>query len=167
PVVSTDSSSYAAGATVTVTYTGLSGNVKDWIAIATSGADTTEYVAWVFTNGQTSGTATLTAPGIGAFVARAFENNTYTLIAESTTFMVAGTSISTDRATYRAGSTVTVTYAGLPGNAKDWIAIAPAGSSNTEYVAWVFTNGQASGTATFTAPPRGSFLAALLLSNNH
>src|SRR4030095_5829546 len=150
PVVSTDSSSYAAGATVTVTYTGLSGNVKDWIAIATSGADTTEYVAWVFTNGQTSGTATFTAPGIGAFVARAFENNTYSLVAESMPFAVNG--IATNASSYRLGSTVTVTFAGLPGNTKDWIAIAPAGSSSTEYVAWVFTNGQASGTGTFTAP---------------
>jgi hypothetical protein len=161
--VSTDRASYAAGATITVTYSGLPGNPQDWIAIAPAGSATTSYVAYVFTNGQQSGTATFTAPAGGTYVARAFPNNTFDLLTESAAFSITGVSV--DRVSYAPGSTITVTYAGLPGNLQDWIAIAPAGSATTSYVAYVFTNGQQSGTATFTAPGAGSYVARAFPNN--
>jgi CHRD domain len=169
PTISTDQSTYAPGSTVTVTFAGLPGNAKDWLAIAAAGSDNTSYVAFVFTNGQTSGTATFTAPAPGSYVARAFENNTYTLIAQSAVFTTTAPSgtISTDQSIYLPGSTITVTYGGLPGNAKDWLAIAPAGSPNTTYTAFVFTNGQTSGTATFTAPASGTFVARAFVNNTY
>jgi len=164
--ISTDKSSYTSGATVTVTYAGLPGNATDWIAIAPSGSAATSYVAWVYTNGQTSGTAAFVAGAPGSYVARSFTNNTYNLAAESAAFTVASsTTISTDHSTYAPGATITVTYAGLPGNALDWIAIAAAGAANTSYVAWVYTNGQTSGTATFTAPAAGSYVARAFQNN--
>jgi ABC-type sulfate transport system substrate-binding protein len=167
PSISTDSSSYALGATITVTYAGLPGNLKDWIAIAPAGSDNTNFVAFVFTNGQTSGTATFPATAAGSYVARSFSNNTFTLVAESPAFTVLSSSatISTDQSTYPNGATITVTWAGLPGNLKDWIAIAPAGSDNTSFVDFVFTNGQTSGTATFTAPASGSYVARAFSNN--
>jgi hypothetical protein len=170
PSVTTDSATYASGATITVTYSGLPGNVDDWIAIAPAGSGYTTYLAgYVFTNGQTSGTATFTAPAAGTYVARSFPNNTYALIAESVSFTVTGgvsPTISTDHASYVEGATITVTYAGLPGNVDDWIAIAPAGSANTTYLAgYVFTNGQTSGTATFTAPAAGTYVARSFPNN--
>src|SRR5678816_4702673 len=119
--ISTDQTTYQPGATVTVSYAGLPGSQKDWIAIAPAGSDNTNYLAFVFTNGQTSGTATFTAPAAGSYVARAFSNNTFTLLVESSVFTVGTTvTISTDHSIYPTGSTVIVTYAGLPGNAKDW-----------------------------------------------
>ena len=159
PTVSTDSPSYGVGATISVTYGGLPGNAKDWIAIASAGSANTSFVAWVYSSGQSSGTATFTAPAAGTYVARTFSNDTYTLLAESTAFQVDSLAVSTDRSSYPVGSTVTVTYAGLPGNLKDWIAIAAAGSANTSFVAWVYSNGQSSGSATFTAPAAGSYVA--------
>jgi ABC-type sulfate transport system substrate-binding protein len=84
--VSTNASSYATGATVTVSYSGLPGNAHDWIAIAPSGTGNTSYVAWVYTNGQVSGTATFTAPAAWTYVARAFANDTFILLAQSATF---------------------------------------------------------------------------------
>src|SRR5215471_5715394 len=39
--------------------------------------------------------------------------------------------ISTDASSYLVGTTVTVTYDGLPGNAHDWVAIATVGSAGT------------------------------------
>jgi hypothetical protein len=137
----------------------LPGNAHDWIAIAPAGSPSTTYLDYVFTNGQTSGTATFTAPATGSYVVRALRFNTYEVLAESAPFSVAGATISTDKSTYSQNATVTVTYAGLPGNAHDWIAIAPAGSGNASYVAWVYTNGQTSGTATFSAPAPGSYVA--------
>ena len=56
--------------------------------------------------------------------------------------------ISTDQSSYNSGSTITVTYAGLPGNNHDWIAIAPAGSPNT--TSWR----SSSRTVRPAAPPR-------------
>jgi hypothetical protein len=163
PGVSIDRTSYTPGQTITVTYAGLPGNLQDWIAIAPAGAAPMSYVAYAFTNGQQSGTATFTAPAAGTYVARAFPNNTFTLLAESASFSV--TSVTTDRASYAPGSTITVTYSGLPGNLQDWIAIAPAGSATTSYVAYFFTNGQQSGTATFTAPAAGSYVVRAFPNN--
>jgi predicted dinucleotide-binding enzyme len=165
--ISTDQASYLSGATVTVTYAGLPGNAKDWIAIAPAGSANTSYVAFVFTNGQTSGTATFASPGPGSYVARAFANNTYALLLQSATFAVTGSAVSTDHASYPVGATVTVTYTGLPGNPKDWIAVAPAGSANTSYVAFVYTNGQSTGTATFTAPAPGAYVARAFANDTY
>jgi ABC-type sulfate transport system substrate-binding protein len=160
PTISTDQSSYNNGSTITVSYAGLPGNYHDWIAIAPAGSPFTSHVAFVFTFGQTSGTATFSAPAAGSYVARAFANDDEILLAESAPFTVnAGATISTDQSSYNSGSTITVSYAGLPGNYHDWIAIAPAGSPFTSHVAFVFTFGQTSGTATFSAPAAGSYVA--------
>ncbi len=150
--VSVDQASYAAGATITVSYDGLPGNTDDWIAIAPAGAPNTTHRGYAFTNGQTSGTASLTAPAGGSYVARAFSHNTFALLAESPAFAVTDPTITTDQSSYEPGTIVTVTYAGMPGYANDWIALAPAGAPNTTYRAYVFTNGQTSGTISFTAP---------------
>jgi len=159
PTVGTDSLSYDVGARITVTYAGLPGNAKDWIDIAPAGSDNTNHVAWVYSNGRASGTATFIAPAVGSYVARTFSNDTFTLLAESPAFQVTSPTVTTDQLAHVPGSTVTVTYAGLPGNARDWIAIAAAGSADTSYIAWVYSNGQTSGSATFTAPAAGSYVA--------
>jgi hypothetical protein len=158
PTISTDQSIYAAGSTITVTYSGLPGSVGDWIAIAAAGSDNTSYLDYVYATGA-SGTATFTAPGNGSYVVRAFAGGTYNLLAQSAfTVGTVGPTISTNQSTYAPGATITVTYAGLPGNAGDWIAIAAAGSDNTSYVDFAYATG-ASGTATFTAPAVGSYVA--------
>jgi hypothetical protein len=149
----------------------LPGNPKDWISLAPAGSPDTTWVAWVFTGGQISGTATFSAPHqSGSYVARAFLNNTWTRLAESASFTVTvpitTSTISTDQSSYAADATVTVTYAGLPGNVEDWISLAPAGSPDTTWVAWVFTGGQTSGTAIFSAPLQtGSYVARAFLNN--
>jgi hypothetical protein len=118
------------------------------------------YLAYVFTGGQTSGMATFTAPATaGSYVVRAFPNNTFVPVWESAPFAVNTPTVTVDQASYNPGGTITVSYAGLPGNADDWIALAPAGSSNTTYVNYVFTGGQTSGTATFPAPALGTYVA--------
>src|SRR4029079_17250154 len=165
--IATDRSTYTAGSTITVAYTGLPGNAVDWIAIAPAGALTTTYLAYVFTGGQTSGTATFIAPAAGTYVARSFPNNTYALLAESAPFTVTPVTISTGQSTYTAGSTITVAYAGLPGNPTDWIAIASAGAPATTYVAYVFTGGQTNGTATFSAPAAGTYVARAFPNNTY
>ena len=77
-----------------MTYSGLPGNATDWIAIAPVGSVYTTFVAWVYSNGQTSGTATFTAPAAGSYVARTFANNSATLLAESPVFRVSTATVS-------------------------------------------------------------------------
>ncbi len=163
--VTTDQSSYPPGSTIAVTYTGMPGYADDWIALAPSGSPTATYGAYVHTNGQASGTATFIAPLGGSYVVRAFVHNTFTLLAESAAFSMGTTILSTDKASYAPGTTVTVTYAGMPGYANDWIALASVGAANTSYVAYVFTGGQGSGTATFTAPALGTYVARAFPQN--
>ena len=91
----------------------------------------------------------------GPYVTRAFLNDTSALLVESASFTIASSTTSTNQSSYAPGATVTVTYAGLPGNAKDWVALAPAGSPATTHLAWMYTGGQTSGTATFAAPSSG------------
>jgi len=81
--ITTDRSSYQVGDSITITYAGLPGFSNDWIAIASEGSATTSYAGYVFTGGQTSGTATLIAPAAGTYVARAFPRNTFSLLAET------------------------------------------------------------------------------------
>ena len=167
PSVSTDHPSYQPGSTITVSYAGLPGNNHDWIAIAPAGSPHTSVTAFVLTFGQTSGTATFSAPADGSYVARAFANDDYIFLAESAVFTVNSTTISTDQSSYTSGSTITVSYAGLPGNNHDWIAIAPAGSPHTSVTAFVLTFGQTSGTATFSAPAAGSYVARAFANDDY
>ena len=89
PKISTNQSSYPTGSTITVTYAGLPGYAKDWLAVAAAGSADTSWVAWVYTGGHTSGTATFTAPGTsGSYVVRAFLNDSLTRLAESASFTV-------------------------------------------------------------------------------
>ena len=171
PTVSVDQSSYGATAMITVTYAGLPGDIDDWVAIAPAGSPNTSYVNYIFTQGQTSGTATFPAPATGgSYVVRAFPQNTFELLAESPAFTVSAVTISTDKSSYppwfpATAPTITVTYAGLPGNIDDWIAIAPKGSPATSYMAYVFTNGQTSGTATINVPADGTYVARSFAKN--
>ena len=73
-------SSYTPGAPISISYSGLPGNVDDWITIAPAGAPYTTYRAFAFTNGNVSGTVTLHESVPGNYVVRAFAKNTYNLL---------------------------------------------------------------------------------------
>ena len=64
--------------------------------------------------------------------------------------------IATDRQSYGAGEAITVTFTNFPGT-NDWLTIAPAGAPAEQYGEWQWTNHQAAGTLTFTAPAAGSY----------
>ena len=165
--MSPDRPGYSVGGTIVVTYAGLPGNVDDWIAIASAGAPGTSYLSYVFTGGQTAGTATFATPAAGSYVARAFPKNTYEILAEAG-FTVANTAtIGTSQPTYGYPGTISVSYAGLPGNVDDWIAIASAGAPGTSYLSYVFTGGQTAGTATLATPAAGSYVARAFPKNTY
>jgi hypothetical protein len=150
--ITTDQPSYTPGETMTVTWSGLPGNPNDWVGIAPDGSPATTVLQWVYTSGAAAGSANFYAPSTdGTYVARAFENDSYNLLANATFTVAASTggTIATDQPTYDVDEPITVTWSGLPGNAHDWIAIAPAGSSPQTLIRWVYTNGAASGSTSF------------------
>ena len=78
------------------------------------------------------------------------------MLAESAPFPVTPKSttppsISTDKSSYKVFETITVTYAGLPGNQYDVIRLAFSTDADSSSRYAVVTNGQMSGTATFQA----------------
>src|SRR5262245_24414868 len=84
--VDADASTFAAPASITVTWSLLPGNTYDWIALSPSGSSVGTYSQWVYTNGAMSGSTTFNGVGVGSWVARAFLNNSFTLLDESTPF---------------------------------------------------------------------------------
>jgi hypothetical protein len=156
--VTTDLNTYGINQTITVSYTNLPGNQKDWIAISPAGSPATTYLQWFYTNGQVNGSQSFTGLPAGNYEARAYVNDTFTILATHA-FVVSGSSVTTDGTNYNTGDPVTVTYAGLPGNQKDWIAVSLAGSADTAFVDFVYTAGAVAGTAQFDNLPPGTYEA--------
>lgn len=160
---------YAPNQDITLTWSEMPGNQLDWVAIATAGSGPTAgFVRYAFINGQVAGSQVFSGLPVGNYEARAYVDNTYTVIAQST-FTVAepvvGTAaISTNKPTYGPGESVVVTWSNLPGNQGDWIAINLAGSGPTAgFVRYAFVGGQANGSMSFTDIPTGSYEARAYL----
>jgi subtilisin len=85
PTLTVDTTSAAAGTSVTVTLTNGAGGSGDWLAFALSSAPDTSYVQWVYVGaGVTSRTWTVTAPSTpGTYEFRLYFNNGYTRAATS------------------------------------------------------------------------------------
>jgi len=93
-------------------------------------------------------------PG-GSYVARAFDNDTYTLMGESDAFTVANAgdttaTVSVDQPDYAIDQPITVSWTGLPGNDLDWVAISPENRPDTVEAVWFYVHGVTSGSLTFT-----------------
>jgi predicted small secreted protein len=171
PTVSASASSYTTGQAVTVTWSDLTTNQHDWIGIAPVGSDALTVVTWAYTNGLDAGSHAFSGLPNGSFVARAFSDDGYTMIDESAPFDVVAPSagvVSTNASTYSFDSDIVVTWSGLPGNANDWISIAPQGAAATTATRWVYTGGATSGSFGFESPGTGgAFVARAYLDDSY
>jgi hypothetical protein len=140
--IASDKSSYAFAETVNIAWSGLPGNAYDWISIAPVGSGPTVTTRWQYTAGATSGTAGFTLPG-GTYEARAYVNDSYTVIATSASFTVSGgnTTLTPDRASYMRSESAVIAFQNMEGSNWDWISIAPAGSAPTTTSGWTYTGG--------------------------
>lgn len=163
PSVSTTSSTYAAGASVVVTYADLPGN-KDWVALYQEGATSdSDYIVWKPTGGGPSGTVTF-AGGLapGNYFAKAFTNNSYDHVATSTAFSVTGTVQApelTVPTTITANTAFAVNFSNFLGYSSNWIAIGTAGSNPNEYVVWAWAPATGGGSVAFPGLPAGDYVA--------
>ncbi len=166
PAVTTDKQAYIPGQTITVSYTGMPGNMMDYVAVSTAGSADTSTLQRFFTNGAVNGTQPFTGLPAGNYEARAYLNNTSTVLARHQ-FSVSNATLTTDASSYPVGATVQVTYSGLPGNTNDWISIANYGSATTQYVQWHYTGGGTSGTMNFTGLAAGTYEARAYPKNTY
>lgn len=94
--LSTNATSYAVGATITVTFAGA-WRTLDWLTVSANGSAWNSYVEFKYTNNLStgpasvtaSGTVTFTAPAAGTYVVRMLSNDSFDAIHQSATFTTA------------------------------------------------------------------------------
>lgn len=169
PTVATSQPSYPAGSQVTVDYGCLPGNQFDWVAVAADGSPDSSYLRFEYTNGATDGSWTVGGLAPGSYVARAYENDSFTVLS-SATFTVdapSGVQVATDKPSYAAGESVQVSFSNLPGNQFDWIAVAPHNAAPEVFVDWVYTGGQTAGAVTFSNLAGGQYDARVFENDTY
>lgn len=74
PVIRTAKQTYRPNDTITVSYSGLPGNSRDWISVVESGAADDRYVAgqWQYTDGQRAGNITVGPLPAGSYEVRVY-----------------------------------------------------------------------------------------------
>jgi len=134
PALATDKASYISGEDITVNFSNGLGNPKDWVGIykpdgvpGDVGSTRWSYVSGTTTAGEglTDGAITF-AGGLpaGSYVARFFENDGYTQIADAVAFTVVNPpGVSTSKAKYGPGESITINFSDGPGNPKDWVGL--------------------------------------------
>jgi hypothetical protein len=139
------------GQAVTVTVTGAPGGAGDWLALAQVGSAATSYLNYVYVGaGVSDRTWTVNMPTTaGDYEFRLYVNNGYTALAVSSAVVVApaapepppeseAATLTPSATTAAPGAAVTVTVAGAPGGATDWLALARVGSAATSYLSYIY-----------------------------
>ena len=150
--------SYAEAQPLQATFSGMPGNDKDWIAVAESGSPDSAYISYAYTNGQTTGTIQLKSlMKPGAYELRAYFDDTSgdRTVRGRLPFEIVAAAVPVaelDAETYAPGDTITVTYADMPTNERDWFSIAAQDAKPEAYLSYVYTGGAAAGTVELKAP---------------
>lgn len=142
---------------VSVVWTGLPGNPKDWVAIVPSGAPATAALLWTYTGGEVAGSAAFSVVTIGAgsYVARALSDDSYTVLAESQVFTITAAipaTVFTDKQSYARGESIQLHWTGLRADINNWVGYAPAGSPNSMVTRWASAGGQTAGSLLLEGP---------------
>jgi Ca-activated chloride channel homolog len=156
---------YATAEAIVVEYTGLTRNPSNWITIVPAGSDLGSYAQWTHTNGI-DGTTQFDALPEGQYEVRAFYNDGWTLAATSSLTVKDIPAVATDMTMYAAGDTVMVTFQEMPGNAHDWMSIAPVGFADDYTTTWSYLNGEKSGRRVFEGLPAGDYEARIFADDS-
>jgi hypothetical protein len=171
--VTTNAASYSVQQQITVSWTGLPGNQADWIGIYPTGSTTiSNPTRWLYTGGQVNGSVIFSGLDTpGSYNARAFENDSYNLLAQSAPFAVTAivnATITTNATAYTLGQPIIATWNNGPGNAADWISYAPVGSPDSTVTRWAYVGGQAAGSFSFEGPSApGTYVARFYVNDSY
>jgi endonuclease/exonuclease/phosphatase family metal-dependent hydrolase len=179
--VSFDKNRVTVGETIVVRYHAPIGETTDRIVIVRAGGDAVKdglislppYEADFF-GAATFGSGTLTPGKYDAVLIT--EGNKE--VARNSVWVVAPDAkmtVSTDKTTYTPDDAITVTWANGPGNRADWIGIYAASETNPyNYLGFLYTGGEVSGSVTFKVGTLGSdklapgtYTAALMLDDGY
>lgn len=144
------------GAPLRITYDGMPGNKKDWIATARADGGDDNYISYKYTDGAASGVADMppfVKPGqyeIRAYFDDLTSDKTVQARIPVEVIPAPPVQLSLDAASYLPGAQIAVTFADMPGNAKDWLALARRGDDG--YLTYTYLGGKTSGIATIRAP---------------
>ena len=70
-------------------------------------------------------------------------------------------------ASFQIGQTITIRFSNMPGNSTDWIGVFAPDASDTAYLQYRYTEGNAAGAATFDGLQPGSYEARAYFSNGY
>jgi hypothetical protein len=160
PRLAADKATYLSGEDITVNFSNGLGNPKDWVGIYKPDGVPGDVgsTKWLYVSGSTTAGEGLTDGAItfagglpaGSYVARFFENDGYTQIADAVAFTVVDPpGVTTNKAKYAPSESITVNFSKGPGNPKDWIGLyrpdmtpGPDGSLKWAYVSGTQTAGE-------------------------
>ncbi len=183
--LATDKTDFAPGETITVRFSGMSGDDQDYISTALAGSENASYATYAYTGGLREGSVTLPAPTTpGDYELRAFFREDETVLRASLPITVLGTAavaeviepqenvvppagepapdaratLALDKTIYAPGEKILVTYSGMFGDRYDYVTTVVAGAPWNAYLSYVYTEGALDGTATLPAPnERGTY----------
>lgn len=169
--VSTQKLVYAPGEKIIVTYSGFTGDAKDWIDIVpASYSDGQGQGNWKYTFGVTAGTMEFSGFPSGEYEVRAFFRNETTPVRARYRFRVGNVDqnlqAKTEKPTYLPSEKIKVIFSGFPGNGTDWIDIVPAAYGDGQGQGnWQYTNGAQKGTMDFPGFPEGNYEVRVFFKN--
>jgi hypothetical protein len=157
PTLGLSATTITSGASLTVTVANGPAKPADWVALVPAGAPLSAYVDYQYLNGTrmvplagtSNATLTFRMPAAaGEYNLQFFSNNSYTVLATSSTLTVAAPLVTVSSTTARVATAVTVAVANAPGNLADWVTLVPVGAPSSAYVDYRFMNGLKSEPAT-------------------
>ena len=122
------------------------------------GAANTDYLAWFYTDGTQTGTSgivngSVTFPGglatIGSYEARLFFGGTFTVQSTASFTVQNGgppPTIAPGKSMYNPGAAIVANFANASGSPFDSIGLYTAGSSNNQFLQWLYVNGSQTAT---------------------
>ena len=134
PALATDKAGYLSGEDITVNFSNGLGNPADWVGLYRPDMTPGDVgsLRWAYVSGTTTAGEGLTDGAItfagglpaGSYVARFFENDGYTQIADAVAFTVVNPpGVTTSKAKYGPGESITINFSDGPGNPKDWVGL--------------------------------------------
>jgi hypothetical protein len=153
--LSTTKSSYLPSEEIIVNFKNMLGNPTDWIAIYPLGSSNAweNVLQWRWTKSLTHGTLSFKKLPKGNYEVRGFFKNSFKLEGDSS-FVVTeeekvknSVSLTLNKNSYAQNELIYINYDNMQGNASDWIAIYPKGSSYhfENVIDYKYTGGNISG----------------------
>jgi len=171
PKIELPADSFLFSRPVPVTFSGLPGNSGDWVAISRADQADNQYVSYRYTSGATEGNWELKAGPPGDYEVRIYLNwpaggynpvlrrpfKVISMEEAADAGLISKPEIQLAARNFAPGQPIEVTVNGLPGNPKDWVSIALAGSADNQYRDYDYSNGVSQGTWTYTMHTPGDY----------